>query len=160
MAEHIQVVSNPSRPAELGKGWPNLALFLVVGYLGLGKPFAYLGLPWISLYIGEIALLAFLFFGPRTKEGNWLSVSCRVQKLRRLKRLLLLSLVYGGFVALRGSLQGYPALTAARDTAFNYYPLFLFLGIWVGLRDSRFLCRAVRILSLWAGSYGLAYILF
>ena len=160
MTGHLQVAANPSHPAELGNGWPNLALFLIVGYLGLGKPFAYLGLPWVSLYIGEMVLLTFLFFGPRTTEGDWLSVVWRVQKLRPLRRLLLLSLFYGGFLALRGVLQGYPALTAARDTAFDYYPLFLFVGIWVGLRDSKFLCRVVRVLSLWAGCYGLAYILF
>src|SRR5438309_10046114 len=117
MTKHIQVVSNPSPRAELGQAWPNVAVFLVVGYLGLGKPFAYLGLPWISFYIGEMALLTFLFFGPRTREGKWLNVVWRVQKLRRLKRLLLPSLLYGGFAALWGILQGYPTLTAARDTA-------------------------------------------
>jgi O-antigen ligase/polysaccharide polymerase Wzy-like membrane protein len=160
VTDQIQVVSSPLRHAELGQEWPNLAVFLVVGYLGLGKPFAYLGLPWISLYIGEMALMAFLLFGPMTKHGRWLGLVWRAQKLRRLKRLLLLSLFYGGFTMLRGILRGYPGLTAARDTAFNYYPLFLFLGIWVGLRDSRFFCQLVRILALWAGCYGLAYILF
>jgi hypothetical protein len=62
--------------------------------------------------------------------------------------------------ALRGILSGYPAFTAARDTAFNYYPLFLFLGMWVGLRDRDFLRRVARALAWWNGCYGLAYVLF
>lgn len=66
----------------------------------------------------------------------------------------------GAFEALRGILSGYPAFTAARDTAFNYYPLFLFLGVWAGLRDRDLLRRVVRVLAWWNGCYGLAYVLF
>jgi len=140
--------------------WGKVAFFLIVGYLCAGRSFAYLGLPWIRLYVGEMTLAAFLLFGPKTKQGRWLWVARRVPGLRRFERVLLPLLCYGAFEALRGILSGYPALTAARDTAFNYYPLFLFLGIWVGLRDSGFLGRALRALAWWNGCYGLAYVLF
>jgi len=160
MMDQSQTVSGPPNPAQIRDKWPNLAGLLVVGYLGMGKPFAYLGLPGISVYVGEMALAAFLLFGPRTKQGRWLGLVQRVRQLKRFERLLLLLLFYGGFEALRGILRGYPALTAARDTAFNYYPLFLFLGIWVGLCDRDFLRRVVRMLALWAGCFGLAYVLF
>jgi hypothetical protein len=124
------------------------------------RSFAYLGLPWISLYVGEMALAAFLFFGPKTKQGPWLRVARHVERLRRFEWLLLLLLCYGAFEALRGILSGYAAFTVARDTAFDYYPIFLFLGIWVGLRDRDFLRRLARVLAWWNGCYGLAYVLF
>lgn len=150
----------PSGAQRLTDNWAKLALLLTIGYLCATRSFAYLGLPWISLYVGEMTLAAFLLFGPRTKQGPWLRVARHAQPLRRFERLLLLLLCYGAFEALRGILSGYPAFTAARDTAFDYYPLFLFLGIWVGLRDRGFLRRVVRALAWWNGCYGLAYVLF
>ncbi len=143
-----------------GDKWAKFALLLVVGYLSMGRSFAYLGLPWYSLYVSEMALAAFLLSGPTTKQGRWVSIALRLRRLKRLKWLLLLFLFYGGFEALRGMLTGYPAFTAARDTAFNYYPLFLFLGIWAGLRDGDFLRRVVRALAWWNGCYGIGYVLF
>lgn len=124
------------------------------------RSFAYLGIPWISLYIGEMALAAFLIFGPKTNQGPWLQVAWYSTQLWHFKWFLLMLICYGAFEALRGILSGYPVITAARDTAFNYYPVFLFLGIWVGLRDRGFLRRVARALAWWNGCYGLAYVLF
>lgn len=153
-------LSLPRRNGFVLSGWSKLAVFLTVGYLCLGRSFAYLGLPWFSLYIGEMALGAFLLFGPRTKQGRWLEVVRRIRRLRRLEWVIFLLLCYGGFEALRGILHGYPALTAVRDTAFNYYPLYIFLGIWVGLRHKTSLRRFARALAWWNGCYGIAYVLF
>jgi O-Antigen ligase len=150
----------PARRGAILSGWAETTSILIVGYLSMGRAFAYLGLPWVSLYIGEMALGAFLLFGPRTRQGRWLQIARRTKRLRRFEWLLLLLLCYGAFEALRGILKGYPALTAARDTAFNYYPLFLFLGVWVGLKDRDFLRRVVRALAWWNGCYGLAYVLY
>ena len=55
--------------------WEKVAVFLIVGYLCATRSFAYLGLPWISLYVGEMTLAAFLLFGPKTKQGPWLRVA-------------------------------------------------------------------------------------
>lgn len=143
-----------------GASWGRLVVFLIVGYLAMGRSFAYLGLPWLSLYVGELALAAFLLFGPETKGGHWLYVARRTPELRRFWSLLMMLLAYGALEALRGVFAGYPAFTAARDTAFNYYPLFLFLGIWVGLRERDLLSRVVRVLAWWNGLYGLTYALF
>lgn len=144
----------------LGDSWAKFVTFLIIGYMCMGRAFAYLGLPWFSLYIGEISLGAFLLFGPRMKQGRWLQVAQHIRRLKRLKWILFLLLGYGGFEALRGIVRGYPAFTAARDTAFNYYPLFLFLGMWVGLSSRGQLRRAVRMLAWWNGFYGLAWILY
>lgn len=149
----------PRRESFDPTGWSKLATFLTVGYLCMGRSFAYLGLPWFSLYIGELALGAFLLFGPRTKQGRWLQIAQRVRRLRHIEWVLLLLLCYGGFEALRGILKGYPAFTALRDTAFDYYSLYLFLGVWAGLKGEDFLRRLVRLLAWWNGCYGLAYVL-
>ena len=140
-------------------GWAKLTIVLIIGYTAMGKSFAYIGLPWISIYIGEVALAVFLLFGPKTSRGRWLGLSRRVPQLKRFEWLLLLFLLDGLLAASRGVLKGYPAFTALRDTAFNYYPLFVLLGVWVGLRDKRFLGKLPRVLALWAGCYGLAWVL-
>ncbi|HET8926148.1 MAG TPA: O-antigen ligase family protein [Candidatus Acidoferrum sp.] len=150
----------PRGGGSLTDKWARLTLFLVIGYLVGGRSFAYLGLPWFSLYIGEMALAAFLLFGPRTRLGLWLRIALRIPELKHFSLLLILFLGYGAFQALRGILSGYPAFTAGRDTAFNYYPLFLFLGIWGGLRDVDLLRHVVRGLAWWNGCYGIAYVLF
>jgi hypothetical protein len=143
----------------LADNWAKFALFLIAGYLSMGRAFAYIGLPWLNIYIGEIALGLFLLFGPMTNKGRWLQVVQRAKRLQRFKWLLVLFLCDGAFEALHGILSGYPAFTATRDTAFNYYPLFLSLGIWAGLRDKNFLRHLVRPLAWWNGCYGLVYIL-
>lgn len=160
VASQIEILRLSHRGQTISDNWGKVAAFLIMGYLTMGRAFAYLGLPWFSLYIGEMFLAAFLLIGPRTKQGLWLHIVGRVRRLRRFERLILLLLCYGVLEALHGILWGYPPFTAARDMAFNYYPLFIFLGIWVGLRNRSFLQRVVRALAWWNGCYGLAYVLF
>jgi hypothetical protein len=142
-----------------GDIWVWLAGVLILGYLCLGRSFAYLGVPWFSLYIGEMVLAAFLLFGPKTKQGRWLQIAQRASRLQRLQWLLVLFVCYGAFEALRGVLAGYPVFAAARDTAFNYYPLYFLLGIWAGFMDRDLLHRLVRFLAWGNGCYGVAYVL-
>ena len=152
--------SYPLAPPRATGFWPGFAAILIVGYLCMFRSFSYLGLPWLHIYIGEIALALFLFFGPSSRRGSWLRVLGRVRGLKQLRLLLLLMLFYGAFEALRGIALGYDFLTVARDTGFNYYPIFLLLGIWVGLRDQLFLRRAVRVMAWFNGVYGVACVLF
>lgn len=147
----------PPRPAG---SWASLAAVLIIGYLCMFRSFSYLGLPWLRIYIGEISLAAFLFFGPDTKQGPWVWAMQLVRPLKPVRMLILLLLVCGGFEALRGWAQGYPLFTVLRDTGFNYYPLFFFLGVWIGLRDRDFVRRAVRGLAWFNGCYGAACVLF
>lgn len=145
--------------ARTGLNWAKIAAILAIGYLCFGRSFAYLGLPWFSIYIGEITLAAFLLFGPKTNQGRWLQIAQRARQLKRLEWLLILLLLYGGFEAVRGFLAGHSAFVAARDAAFNYYPLYLFAGIWAGLADRNLLRKMVRALAWCNGCYGVAYVL-
>ena len=62
--------------------WHRFAGFLLVGYLGIGKSFAYLGIP--PLFIGEIALAAFLLLKPRVALGTWATSLLRRSPLNAL----------------------------------------------------------------------------
>ena len=142
------------------EGWNRVVLILIIGYCLMGRSFAYLGIPPWHLFIGEIVLAAFLFAGPRTARGSWTQLARRIQPLRRLVKFYLIFLLYGIFQVLHGIALGYPPLTAVRDFAFNYYPVFFLLGLWVGLQKPNFLPRLFRLLAWLNGVYGLAYILF
>src|ERR1039458_1721765 len=148
-----------AQPAQSGK-WSSIALFLIVGYCLAGRSFAYLGIPPWHVFIGEIVLAAFLFAGPETVRGPWTRLAPRIQKLRRLVRIYLIFLAYGIFQVFHGIVMGYSPFTALRDLAFNYYPVFFLLGLWVGLREPDFLPRLFRLLAWFNGLYGVAYILF
>jgi len=155
----------PQQAEALGRSkragvWSGVAGLLIVGYLAIGRSFAYLGVPSLSIFIGEMSLAAFLLLGPRTSQARWIGIAWSTRSLRRLKALFLICLCYGGIQALRGIAAGHPAFSAARDTAFNYYPLYLLIGIWVGTQDRDFLRRVARALAWWNGCYGLAYVLF
>ena len=58
--------------------WTGLAGFLITGYLTFGRPFAYLGIP--PLFIGEIALGAFLLAKPRVAWGTWATSLLRARR--------------------------------------------------------------------------------
>lgn len=150
----------PSAPSGLVGYWEKLSALLIIGYLCMFRSFSYLGLPWWHIYIGELSLAAFVFFSPSTRQGAWLPLIQHIRPLDRFRALLFLLLAYGGIEALRGISRGYSALTVLRDTGFNYYPLYFFLGIWLGLRHSHFLRRVIRALAWFNGCYGACNVLF
>lgn len=139
--------------------WPKIAAFLIVGYLCMSRSFAYLGIaPW-NLFVGEVVLAYFLLIGPRTVAGRWLSAAAKAPRLRSLMWSFFVLFFYGVFQVFRGMYQGNPPLTAVRDLAFNYYPLYLFLGLWAGLHSRDFLRRVFRIFAWVNGIYGVTFVL-
>jgi O-Antigen ligase len=140
--------------------WSTVVKWLILGYLCMSRSFAYLGIPQWNLFVGEVALAYFLLSGPKTASGRWPWVALKDPDFRTLKRLFVLLFVFGVFQVVRGIHEGQPPLTAARDLAFNYYPLYLFLGMWVGMHSPRFLRDVLYLLAWLNGLYGLAFILF
>jgi hypothetical protein len=126
----------------------------------MSRSFAYLGIPQWHIFIGEVVLGFFLLLGPRLAGMRWTQIAKVLGSLQRLRRVMLLFLGYGIFEVLRGWYLGYPPVLALRDCAFNYYPLYLLLGIWAGLEQRDFLPRCIRILAWFNGVYGLLFILF
>jgi hypothetical protein len=140
--------------------WPRVACVLIVGYLGMSRAFAYVGIPAWKLFIGEVVLVFLLLLGPKTRGRPWLWVASKLLGLKRLLTWYGLFLGYGIFQVLRGIEQGNPPLVAVRDLAFNYYPLYFFLGLWAGLTRPDLLPRLIRSFAWFNAIYGMLFILF
>ncbi|MGB8322335.1 MAG: O-antigen ligase family protein, partial [Candidatus Acidiferrum sp.] len=132
--------------------------FLLLGYLCMGRTFAYLGIPSLHLYIGEIVLGLFFVFGPQTVNGRWIWLPIKTTAFRGYKKLLTIFLIFGIFQVVHGIYAGHSPLLAIRDLAMNYYPLYFPVGLWVGLRDFNYLRRFIRVAAWTNGIYGILYI--
>ena len=139
--------------------WPAIAAILIVGYLSLSRAFAYLGIPWWKIFVGE-AVLAMLFIsGPKFNARSWLRAFLELPVLKRLTLLYGLFLAYGIVQIVHGILAGNPPLVAVRDLTFNYYPIYFFLGLSAGLMRPDLLPRLLRGFAWFNGIYGVLYIL-
>ena len=136
--------------------WPRVAGFLVLGYLCWKRSFAYLGVP--PLFIGEIAIAAFLLLKPRVVLGTWTASLLRPGPLNALALSLLAFMLYGVWQVGRGVLGGSSLLYTLKFFVFNYYTLYLFLGMWVALHVPDFLPRLFRVIAWVNGIYGLLFI--
>ncbi len=141
------------------KSWAYVIGFLLLGYLSMGRSFAYLGIPPLRIFIGEMVLGAFLFQHPRAIVGKWAGALMSASPLSGLAWAIYLFVGYGIFQLLRGIILGYPPLTAIQCFVFNIYPLYFFIGLWIGHQHTWFLDKIIYLLAWWNSIYGVAYIL-
>jgi hypothetical protein len=139
-------------------GWPNYIIFLVVGYATMSRSFAYLGIPPLKLFIGEVSIAAFLVLHPRAVFDRWLYALGQWNPLTGFAAALTVFLLYGLVEVARGLDNGYRSIIVLQSLAFQYYPICFFIGIWVGLRQAAVLPRLIRILAWVNGIYGLLFI--
>jgi hypothetical protein len=99
------------------KIWTFLAGFLLVGYLSFGRSFAYLGVP--PIFIGEVALAAFVLLMPRVVLGTWAGSLLRSSPLNGLALALLVFVAYGLWQVVRGVLSGSPIIYTLKFFIFN-----------------------------------------
>jgi len=137
--------------------WPSIVLFSLWGFLLLGRPFAYFGFPPANIFIGEVLLGAFTMMRPRDVVGRWMDSVTRASPLSGFSIALLLFLLYGVFEFARGVVNEYPIVVALKSLAFHFYPLYVFLGIWVGRRRPDMLLRFIPIFAWVHGIYGVLY---
>jgi hypothetical protein len=140
--------------------WIRVVTALLLGYLCMGRSFAYWGIPPIHLFVGEAVLglfLVFLMTSPRATAG-WDAIGN--PQLRRLKRAFWIFFAFGLFQVLRGIYIGHAPLLALRDLAFNYYSIYFVLGLWVGLNDPDYLAKFFRLAAWTNGIYGLLFVTF
>ncbi|MGH6897380.1 MAG: O-antigen ligase family protein [Geminicoccaceae bacterium] len=137
--------------------WSRVAGFLVVGYLSMARSFAYLGVP--PLFIGEMVLGAFLLLKPRVALGTWAASLLRASPLSALGLALLVFVLYGVWQMGRGIVGGSSIFYTLKFFVFNYYTIYLFLGVWIGLQAPDFLPRLVRVIAWANGIYGLLWVL-
>ena len=138
--------------------WHHVVGVLVIGYLCMTRSFAYIGLAPLSLFIGEIALAAFIALKPRVLLGTWMTALLRPSPLNALALALLFFMVYGVWQVIRGVNDGSSLLYTFKFFIFNYYSLYLFLGLWVGLKAPDQLPRLVRMLAWVNGVYGFLWV--
>lgn len=97
------------------------------GYSAFGREFAMLGVP--PLLIGE----AYLGFGILANWRNWVGRFVNdCLRLRLLPVTIAMHLIWGMLEVARSSLMGYPLLEVIKNAAFNYYPLYVPMGIALG----------------------------
>jgi hypothetical protein len=136
--------------------WLRAAGFLLIGYLSMKRTFAYVGVP--PLFVGEIVLAAFLLLKPRVALGTWAASLLRPSPLNGLSLALLAFVAYGCWQVGRGILGGHDPMFTLEFFVFNYYPLYLFLGLWIALHAPDALPQLVRAIAWVNGVYGLLYI--
>src|SRR5947199_3067985 len=131
---------------------------MVIGYLAIGRSFAYFGLPPLKLFIGEIVLFAFLLTHPRASLDRLRRALAHQTLLTDFAWALVLLLLYGIMEIFRGAYNGYSVLNAIQSFVFNYYPLYLLFGIWIGQRNPQFLRKLIMTCAWVCGIYGILYI--
>jgi len=138
--------------------WDKLICILAVGYLSFGRPFAYIGIPPLKIFIGELTLAGLILFRNRETIDRWAEAIVRPGELHYLSVSILVLIADGAFEVLRGVAAGYPLVRALQNLVFNVYPLFIFAGIWMGsVRPD--LLRRIAIQLAWVnGVYGFLYL--
>jgi hypothetical protein len=148
---------NPDR----GRGtelWSKIAATLLFGYLCFSRTFAYVGIPWWKIFIGEVVIAMLYFSGPKVNGELWLWAALKAPALKRFSIVFTIFLAYGVLQVLHGIAVGNPPLLALRDLAFHYYPLYFFLGLWAGLQRPDLLPKVLRIFAWFNGIYGTLYL--
>ena len=140
--------------------WSKWVLFLLVGYALTGRSFSYLGIPPAKLFIGDITLAAFIFLQPRKILDPWILALTKGGPVSSFSWVLLLSIAYGVFEVIRGVLVGFSPITALQNLVFNVYPLFFFLGLWLGARRPELLLRYIQTFAVLLSIYAPLYLLF
>lgn len=138
--------------------WAGAVGFTMLGYLCMTRSFAYLGVKALNLFIGEIVLGLFLL--TRTKDilGKWAGSLMAKAQLSQLSWAYYFFLGYGIVALLRGIVAGYSPFTTLQNLVFNVYPLYIFIGLWVGRLYPNYLGKFFMPLAWLNGAYGLIYL--
>ena len=139
-------------------GWARLAFVMLLGS-SFGRAFYYIGIPPAKIFIGDIVLALFFVLRPRELSNRWISALTKSSAFGPFAWTLLLSILYGIFEVLYGLHSGYALLTALENLVFNIYPVYFFLGIWIGAEHPTLLQKVVRCWAWTLAIYGPLYLL-
>jgi hypothetical protein len=157
---HYTEAEPESLPFRKWDMWSKWVLFLLVGLSLTGRSFSYLGIPPAKLFIGDLTLAAFIFLRPRQLFDPWIKSLTKGGPLGPLAWILLVSISYGIFQVIRGVLLGFSPIIAIENLVFNVYPLYLFLGLWLGKRYPGLLLKFVQVFAICFCIYAPLYFLF
>ncbi len=140
--------------------WVFFFLFLIAGYFGAGRSFAYLGIPPLKIFIGEIFLVMFVATWPSALLGTWFDSMVNPRPLTLFAWSHFLFLSYGIFEVFRGLNKGYPLMSGILNLVFNIYPVYVFVGFWFARRWPHLLVKLLYIVAFINAFYGLAFVGF
>ncbi len=130
--------------------WSKSAAVILLSPVLLGKASVFL-----NLLLGLL-----LLFSARVFWDRWFVALTRHRDpLSPMAWALLVSIVYGSAQVVRGTLAGYPFLTALQILVFNLCPAYFFLGLWVGTRHPGSIRIYIRFLAWWMVIYAPLYFL-
>jgi hypothetical protein len=135
--------AEPEVPAWVGTA----AVVLLVGYIAVGRTFAQIGIPQLNLFLAEVALVGALAFpSARRTMRWWFSRLVAPGRLHGLVWLTALFLGYGVLLFLVAVVSGVGPIPAAKNLAFNFYVVFIPIGVWLGTQFPDLLQRLNRVL--------------
>ena len=140
--------------------WPRIACVLILGYLSLSRAFSYVGIPAWKIFIGEVVLALLFLWGPKVNGKSWPWVAVKLPVLKSFSVTYALFFGFGILQVLHGIWVGNPPLAAARDFAFNYYPIYFLLGLWAGITRPDLFPRLIRYFAWFNGIYGVLFLLY
>jgi hypothetical protein len=140
--------------------WSKYVLFLMFGFLLTGRSFSYLGIPPAKMFIGDVSLAAFIILRPRQLFDRWFGALTNGGPLSGFSWMLLISILYGFFEVIRGVLSGFSPVIALQNLVFNLYPLYFFLGLWVGARTPDLMHKILQVFAWGLCIYGPFYYFF
>jgi hypothetical protein len=139
--------------------WSKYLLVFLLGFCLTGRSFSYLGIPPAKLFIGDLTLAAFILLRPRQLFDRWFSALTKGGPIAPFSWILLISIAYGIFETIRGILIGFSPLVAFQNLVFNIYPMYFFLGLWVGARRPDLMRRLIQLYAWGLCIYGPLYFL-
>jgi O-antigen ligase/polysaccharide polymerase Wzy-like membrane protein len=131
---------------------------VLAGNLLMGRSFAYWGFQPAKLFIGEAALAALCVWHPAEVFGRWFWSLSNRNPSGAFSWAFLLFLEYGVLEVWRGFDAGYSLAGAVQNFAYNCYPMYFFVGWWLGETCPDVLTNTVKWFAWVHGAYGLAYI--
>ena len=145
--------------AKLRRRWLLVIQFLVIGYSCLGRSFAYLGVPQAKLFLGgDLPGVLLHDASARGRQRRAPGTRCSRQT-QVLRVALTLFILYGMVSILHGFMLRHPTMPMLMNFAFNYYALYMIIGVAAAMGGSEpFMALLVRRLAWIHGIYGIAYI--
>ena len=133
-----------------------LGELLCLGYLVLGRSFAYLGI--VPFYPAEVYIL----LATVTNPGRWLQLLAQnLAQLRAISVWMILFFAWGCVECARALPGGGAFWPALRGLATHYYPFLLFLGIGLAqVAPAERFMGLIRRACIVTGVYGLLYAAF
>src|SRR3954470_12886873 len=111
--------------------WLRIAQVMAIGYSAMSRTFAYIGIIPLKIFISEIMLGWFLV--RRWRAVEWFFSRAKVGKQAKQLRSAMIPFLIYGFVSLAIGYARQPenAFVAFQNLAYNYYTLYLVIGVWI-----------------------------